>query len=89
MVEVDKMTKGLDRRGLIGEQTKSCVICARCSVLIALELAFDSIWADLTEEVMRFAEANLVEFVAREYERGNHLVDGRPGLILGDQHLRR
>ena len=31
---------------------------------------------------MRFAVADLVEFVAKEYGRGNHLVDGGPEVGL-------
>ena len=54
--------RGGNRRGLImAGADKSYVICtvfkSQEDVLPALELAFDSIWADLTEEVMRFAEA--------------------------------
>jgi hypothetical protein len=56
VVEVDKLTKGLDRRGLIMAGADKVMRDLRTvfksseDVLPALELAFDSIWADLTEE---------------------------------------
>ena len=56
VVEVDKLTKGLDRRGLIMAGADKVmrdlrtVFKSQEDVLPALELAFDSIWADLTEE---------------------------------------
>ena len=56
MVEVDKLTKGLIDAALIMAGADKVmrdlrtVFKSQEDVLPALELAFDSIWADLTEE---------------------------------------
>ena len=56
VVEVDKLTKGLDRRGLIMAGADKVMRELRGvfknseDVLPALELAFESIWSGITEE---------------------------------------